>query len=141
MRDVRSDVRGFERRVRGQLTLHRDVPLLYVTGPERAVDREHALAEASIRRRRDRCNRRTVLQHERRIDRVKRSLRDGLQERKRRCGERRRDPGHLDPDHAVAGAQHRLVGQAIDAAHARPEIVFLERAHGVRAGILKLVRL
>ena len=54
VRDVRADVGRFDRRVRRQLALQRDVPLLHVAGAERAVDREHALAETRRRRRRDR---------------------------------------------------------------------------------------
>ena len=36
-----------------QLALHRHVPLLHVAGAERGVDREHALAEAGVWRRRE----------------------------------------------------------------------------------------
>ena len=54
VRDLRADVRDLDRRVRRQLALHRDVPLLHVAGAERGVDGEDALSEAGRRRRRDR---------------------------------------------------------------------------------------
>ena len=91
VRDVRPDVRRLERRVRRQLPLDRHVPLLRRSPTQRAVDREHALAEARRRRRRDRRDARPALQHEGRRQVVERALRDGLQERKRRRRERRRD--------------------------------------------------
>ena len=118
-----------------------DVPLLHVAGAERAVDGEHALAEARGRRRRDRRDARAVLQHERRRDRVERALRDGLQERERRRRERRRDARHLDPDQAVAGADDRLVREPVDGAQARAEVVLLQRPHRLRPRVLELLRL
>ena len=138
MSDIRSDVRHLEGGVRRQLPLHRDVPLLDVARPERAVDREHALAQTRRGRRRDGRDARPVSKHERRRDRIERALRRGLQERKRRRGERRRDAGHFDPDHPVAGADDRLVRESIDRAKARPEIVLLQRAHGIRPRVVEL---
>ena len=49
--DLRSDIGRFDRRVRRELALERHVPLLRVARSERAVDGEHPLAEARVRRR------------------------------------------------------------------------------------------
>ena len=60
---------------------------------------------------------------------------------KRRRRERRRDAGHLDPDQAVSGADDGLVRQAIDGAEARPEVVLLERPDRIASRVLELLRL
>ncbi len=62
--DLRSEVRDFDDRVRRQLALDRDIPLLRVAGPQIAVNGEHALSEAGRWRRADRRDGWSVFQHE-----------------------------------------------------------------------------
>src|SRR5206468_5026454 len=92
-------------------------------------------------RRRNGCDGRTILEDERRMDRVESARGDRLEKWKRRRRERRRDPGHFDPDEAVAGARDGLVRQAIQEPDARPEIVFLERSNRLRPRVFQLLRL
>ena len=119
-----------------ELALHRRVPLLDVAGAEVAVDREHALPEAGVRRQRNRLDARVrsastnagVMLSSVRCDTVCRNGND-------RRRERRRDAGHLDPDQAVAGARHRLVGDAADDAEPRAEVELVQLPRGARLAV------
>ena len=64
-------------------------------------------------------------------DVVLRLLAHGLDEGELRDGERRRDAGLFEEDHAVAGAHHPTVGDAIRQAHARAEVAAFQFAGGV----------
>ena len=139
VRDLRSEVRDFDGRVRRQLALHRHVPLLRVARPQLRVNGEHALSEAGIWRRTDWCDGRPVLQHERRCDVVERSLRDVLEKWKVWRREGRGNPRHLDPDLPVARTDNGPVRQAIDGAKAWTEVVLLERPYRIRARIFELL--
>ena len=66
---------------------------------------------------------------------VDRPLRDGLQKRKDRRRERRRDPGLLDPDERVTGTQHRGVVEPADHPEPRTEIQLVEPARGPRTPV------
>ena len=141
MRDVRTHVRGLERGVPGQLALDRRVPLLHVAGAQPCVNRKDTLPQPRGRRWRDRSDAYAVRQHECRSNRIERTLRHGLQERKGRRGERGRDARHLDPHHGVPRADNRPVGESVDGAETRAEVVLLQRTDRVVAWILQLLRL
>src|SRR5262249_10870380 len=75
-------------------------------------------------------------ERERRNYAVERALRDGLNERKLRDCERRRDPGLLLPDQPIPRAQYRAIGQPIHEPEARPEIEFVQFSRGLRESVL-----
>jgi hypothetical protein len=69
-------------------------------------------------------------------DVVQRPLRHGLEERKHRRRERRRDASLLDPDHAIAGAHDRSIGDACREAQARSEVRLVEPPRRPRVAVL-----
>jgi glycerol-3-phosphate dehydrogenase len=73
-------------------------------------------------------------------DSAQRALRHRLQERERRCSERRRDTRHLDPHQTVPSAQQCFVSQSIRDAEPRTEVVLLQRPHWFITGILEQLR-
>src|SRR6185436_18148159 len=64
-----------------------------------------------------------------------------LEKWKGRRGEGGGDSRHLDPDLSVPRTDDGLVGQAIDGADTRAEVVLLERPYGLLTRILELLRL
>ncbi len=143
--DLRPGVGDFHRDVRRELALDRRVPLLHVAGAQVAVHGKDALAQARVWRQRNRLDAGTRGERECRDDVVQRALRDGLQERKHRRRERRRDARHLDPHQPVADSRHGPLGQAADDAEAGSEIELVKLARGTRLTVpaqkLELLRL
>ena len=134
LRDVRADVRHFERHVRRQLALDRHVPLLRVSRAEPALTENTPWPRPAVgvgaigATLGPFCSTNAG-------DMLSSARCDGLQERERGRGEGRRDARHLDPDQAVARTDHGLVGQPIDDAEARTEVVFFSGRTGFLARV------
>src|SRR5204863_138979 len=89
MYDARSDVRCFHDRLRGELALQGDVPLLRVAGTQRGIHGEDALTEAGGGGGLDAGDTGPLFQQHCGRNRVERALRNRLQEREGGRGERR----------------------------------------------------
>ena len=125
--DLRADVGHLDRDVRRELALHRRVPLLDVARSEIAIDGEHALPEAGVRRQRNR-RRRSVRW---------RAMNAGVMLSSVRCDTVCRNgktgvvngvvmPAISIHTSAVAGPHDGLVGDAADDAEARAEVELVQ---------------
>ena len=131
VRVLRPQVAGFDVPVIADGFLQREIPLLRVAGGLLAIGPENTLPESGVGIRRRDLHRGAARQNKRGLDVVLRLLADGLDERKLRKREGRGDAGLFEPDHAVTGAHHPGIADAVGQSGARTEIAAFEVAGSV----------